>query len=236
MDKRKGGTEYMKKKVLAVLSAMMVLTMGTLTVSAASPTTSTAEAAASGQTATTSVKVLATAAEYAAATTADAGYDVAAVSDTIVSAATVAAQNNLLNDVAATGKLLNNSTLTQAAADPSKKVTAELLTVVEVNPASAEKDANGNYVVTLKHTDIKSGDMIAVLHYNGTSWDTIAPDSVASGKMTFATPSLSPISIVKLDVTDVKAAPKTGNAVPAAMFVVLIGIAGAAVCGKKYFA
>ena len=47
MDKRKGGTEYMKKKVLAVLSAMMVLTMGTLTVSAASPTTSTAEAAAS---------------------------------------------------------------------------------------------------------------------------------------------------------------------------------------------
>ena len=55
-------------------------------------------------------------------------------------------------------------------------------------------------------------------------------------KVTFATPSLSPISIVKLDVTDVKAAPKTGNAVPAAMFVVLIGIAGAAVCGKKYFA
>lgn len=226
----------MKRNVIAVLSAVMVLTMGTVTAFAASPTTGTAEAVVSSQTAMTSVAKMASPAEYVSATTASAGFDVEEVPATIVEAAAVAVQNSLLNNVASVGGMLNNSELTAAAADPNKKVTAEMLTVVEVNPTSASKDANGNYVVTLNLSSISAGDIIAVLHYNGSSWDTIAPDRVSAGKVVFSTPSLSPISVVKLEVTDVKAAPKTGTAMPAAIMLVVVGLAGMGVCGKKYFA
>lgn len=226
----------MKRNVIAVLSAVMVLTLGTVTAFAASPTTGTAEAVVSSQTAMTSVTKTASPAEYVSATTASAGFDVEEVPATIVEAAAVAVQNSLLNNVASVGGMLNNSELAAAAADPNKKVTAEMLTVVEVNPTSASKDANGNYVVTLNLSSISAGDIIAVLHYNGSSWDTIAPDRVSAGKVVFSTPSLSPISVVKLEVTDVKAAPKTGTAMPAAIMLVVVGLAGMGVCGKKYFA
>ncbi len=226
----------MKKNVLAVLSAVMVLTMGTLTVFAASPTTGTAEATVSTQTATTSVAAAATPAEYAAETTASTGYEVEVVSEATVEAAAVAVQNSLLNDIASLGGILGSSELKAAATDPTKKVTAEMLTVVEINPTSAEKDANGNYAVTLNISSIAAGDIIAVLHYNGSSWETIVPDSVAAGKVAFSTPSLSPISVVKLDVSTVKAAPKTGATMPAAIMIVIVGFVGMLVCGKKYFA
>lgn len=226
----------MKKKVLAVFSAVMVFTMSSMSVFAASPTAGTAEAPVNTQAVSTSVAKQKTPDAYAAATTAGAGYEVEAVSSSTVEAAAVAVQNNLLNDVASLGTVLDNTVLKAAAADPSKKITAEMLTVVEVSPSTAVKDASGNYVVTLNVSSIKAGDIIAVLHYNGSAWETIVPDSVENGKVTFSTPSLSPISVVKLDVSTVKEAPKTGETMPVAMIVAIIGLAGVCVCGRKYFA
>lgn len=226
----------MKKRFLAVLSALTILTMGSMTALAASPTVGTAEAPVATQTTTTSVAATKAPADYAAATKVSDGYKVEAVSQTTVDSAKVAVQNNLLNDVATIGTKLGDSTLAAAAKDSSKKVTATVLSVVEVDPTTAVQDANGNYVVTLSIADIAAGDTIAVLHYNGSAWETIVPTKVEAGKVTFATASLSPISVVKLQVTDVTGAPKTGETAPMAGLILVVGLAGAVVCGKKYFA
>ena len=226
----------MKKKVLAVLTAITVMAMGSVSVMAASPTVGTTEAPVATQKTTTTVEAVATPAEYVAATTVSAGFKVEAVSTTTVQAAAVAVQNELLNDVASIGTKLGNSTLAAAATDSTKKVTASVLSVVEVDPTTAVKDATGNYVVTLSIPTIAAGDAIAVLHYNGSAWETIVPSSVAAGSVTFATASLSPISIVKLEVASVATSPKTGSTMPMAAVVVVLGLAGAAVCTKRFFA
>lgn len=225
----------MKKRFLAVLSALTILTMGSMTALAASPTVGTTETPVATQTTTTSVAATKAPADYAAATKVSDGYKVEAVSQTTVDSAKVAVQNNLLNDVATIGTKLGDSTLAAAAKDSSKKVTATVLTVVEVDPTTAVQE-NGNYVVTLSIADIAAGDTIAVLHYNGSAWETIVPTKVEAGKVTFATASLSPISVVKLQVTDVTGAPKTGETAPMAGLILVVGLAGAVVCGKKYFA
>lgn len=226
----------MKKKVLAVLTALTVMAVGAMPVMAASPSVETTEAPVATQKAATAVEAVATPAEYAAATTASAGFKVEAVSAATVQAAAVAVQNEILNDIAAIGTKLGNTTLAAAAADSSKKVTATVLSVVEVNTTTAAKDAAGNYVVTLSIPSIAAGDSIAVLHYNGSAWETIAPASVGAGTVTFATASLSPVSVVKLEVASTAVSPKTGASMPIAAVIAALGFAGAAVCGKKYFA
>lgn len=225
----------MKKRFLAVLSALTILTMGSMTALAASPTVGTAEAPVATQTTTTSVAATKAPADYAAATKASEGYKVEAVSQTTVDSAAVAVQNQLLNDVASIGTKLGDSTLAAAAKDSSKKVTATVLSVVEVDPTTATV-VDGKYVVTLSIADIAAGDTLAVLHYNGSAWETIVPTKVEAGKVTFATASLSPISVVKLQVTDVTGAPKTGETAPMAGLILVVGLAGAVICGKKYFA
>lgn len=226
----------MKRKALALLCALAVMAMGSMTVFAASPTVGTTEAPVSTQKANTSVVNTATPAQYAAATTASAGFGVGAVTQTTVDSAAVAVQNQLLNDLASVGAKLGNSTLAAAATDATKKVTASILSVVEVNPTTATKDANGNYVVTLNIAGIAAGDTIAIMHYNGTAWETIVPSNVSTGSVTFATASLSPIGVVKLAVSPATAAPKTGETASVAMIFIAAGFAGAALCGKKYFA
>lgn len=226
----------MKKKVLAVLTALTVMAMGAMPVMAASPSVETTEAPVATQKTTTTVAAVATPAEYAAATTVSEGFKVEAVTATTVQAATVAVQNEILNDVATIGAKLGNTTLATAASDSSKKVTASVLSVVEVDATTAAKDATGNYVVTLNIPSVAAGDSIAVLHYNGSAWETIAPTSVGAGTVTFATASLSPVSVVKLEVASVATSPKTGASMPIAAVIVVLGFAGAAVCGKKYFA
>lgn len=226
----------MKKRVLAVLSAITVLAVGSISIFAASPTARTTEAPASGQKAVTSVNETATPTEYASTTTASEGYEVEAVSQATLDSAAVAVQNQLLNKLSSIGNTLKDSALINAAADPSKKVTASIMSVVEVNPTTAAKDANGNYLVTLNISGILAKDTIAVLHYNGSAWEVIAPEKVEAGSVTFGTESLSPISIVKLDVTDVTASPQTGETMPVVAWIALIGFAGAVFCGKRYFA
>ncbi len=235
----------MKRKVLALLSALTVMVSASMTAFAASPTVPTTEAPAPGQVATTEMK---TATEYTSVTTVSEGFTVTTVSQTIVQSVAVTVQNQLLNNLASVGASFmeaasantqlstsSYSSIASAAADPTKRVTASVVSVVEVNAQSATKAANGNYVVTMNVSSITRNDAIAILHYTGSAWETIIPTNVANGSVTFETASLSPISIVKLEVESLVTAPKTGETAAAAAVVMIFGMAGAIFCGKKYF-
>ena len=224
----------MKKKMIAVLTAALVFSMGTFAVCAEESPAAGSEAPVESQKATTTVAETKAPAAYAEATTVSEGYEVTAVSETTVASAKTAVQTQL-NNVAAIGAAIGSDTVKAAATDSSKKVTATILTVVEVDPTTATPTGAG-YEVTLKVAGIAAGDAIAVLHYTGSTWEVIKPSSVAAGSVTFVTSSLSPISVVKLDVTGVTESPKTGSSLPVAGVVLVICLAGAALCGKKYFA
>lgn len=226
----------MKRKFLAVLTALTVLTMGSMTVFAASPTVGTTEAPVSTQKASTVVAATAAPDTYLKGTTVSAGYNISAVSATTVQATAVAVQNAILNNVASIASRLGNQTLANAAVNSGSQVTASILTVVEIKASNASKDANGNYVVTLGLPNIAAGDAVAILHYTGSAWETIIPTSVAKGSVTFTSASLSPIAVVKLDVTNVSMSPKTGSSVPVTAVILIIGVVGMVVCGKRYFA
>ena len=225
----------MKKRFLAVLTALAVLTMGSMTAFAKSPTVGTTAAPVKTQKCATVLAETVAPSVYLNGTTVSAGYTISEVSGTTVQAAAVAARNAILNDIASIASKLGNQTLANAAVNSGSRVTASILTVVEVKASNASKDANGNYVVTLGHSNIAAGDAIVVLHYTGNSWETIVPSSVAKGSVTFTSASLSPIAVVKLDVATVSQSPKTGQTMPVAVVVLMIGTVGAAVCGKKYF-
>ncbi|MCX4298221.1 MAG: hypothetical protein OSJ73_14505 [Lachnospiraceae bacterium] len=226
----------MKKKLLAVLMAAAVFTMGSMTALAASPTVATTEAPVSTQKASTVVEATMTPKAYLNNTSASYGFSLSEVSATTVKAAAVAVQNAILNNVAAIAQKLGNSTLLQAAGDSGKQVRASILTLVEVKTSGATKDATGNYVVTLNVANVVQGDNVVILHYTGNSWETIAPRGVANGSVTFASASLSPFAVVKLNVVGVSQSPKTGSSIPMAGVALVISVVGMTVCGKKYLA
>ncbi len=226
----------MKRKFLAVLMAVSVLMMGSMTALAASPTVATTEAPVSTQKALTAVEPTMTPKAYLNNTSVSYGFSVSEVSATTVKAAAVAVQNAILNNVAAIAQKLGNTTLSQAAGDSGKQVKASILTLVEVKTSGATKDASGNYVVTVNVANVVQGDTVVILHYTGSSWETIAPRGVANGSVTFASASLSPIAVVKLDVTGVSQSPKTGASVPVAGVILVISVVGMTVSGKKYLA
>lgn len=226
----------MKKRFLAVLMAAAVLMMGSTTVFAASPTVGTTEAPVSTQKALTAVEPTMTPKAYLSNTSVSYGFSVAEVSATTVQAAAVAVQNAILNNVAAIAQKLGNSTLSQAAGDSGKQVKASILSLVEIKASGATKNASGNYVVTVNVANVVQGDSVVILHYTGSNWESIAPSNVSNGSVTFASASLSPIAVVKLDVTGVSRSPKTGSSIPMAGVTLMVGAVGMIVCGRKYLA
>ena len=88
----------------------------------------------------------------------------------------------------------------------------------------------------MKNAQIAADDACVILHYTGSAWEVIKPTSVAAGSVTFTTSSLSPFAVVKLEVEGAAQSPKTGASLPLAGAVLVISLAGAALCGKKYFA
>ena len=123
------------------------------------------------------------------------------------------------------------------AADPAKRVTATVETVVDINKTSATPNAEGKYDVTVNCPAVKAGDTILVMHGTGSGYEQIKPSSVADGKVSFATGSFSPFVIVKLSVTAADVAPQTGVAFPVGIALSsFVALLGAAFCGKKFFA
>ena len=225
----------MKKSILAALTAAMVLSMSTITAFAASPVAANPVA---GQEAVTTIEAVASADAFDATTEVSEGYTETKVSEATVQSAVTAVQDLLLNNLAVTAQLTGNSQIANAAADSSKTVTASVKTVVDIKADSATKDANGNYTPTIYSANIVAGRQYVALHQNTATgaWNAIAVTNVADGAITVSTPDLSPIAIVELTVSSAATSPKTGETIPAAMMLVIIGMAGAAVCTKKIFA
>ncbi len=204
----------MKRKVLALLTAATVLMMGSMTAFAASPTTSTTPAPAAGQVASTGVDATASPAEYAAATqSATAGVTVSAASQATVDA-TKTEVTNLLTDVKSLGNALGSNALVKAAGDANSKVTAIVETVVTLTNDGATANADGSFTVKLKNSNITADNKSSVtmiLHNDGNSTTVIKPSSVKNGEATFNTPGFSTFAVVKVSVTKLAGAPKTGE-------------------------
>ena len=147
-----------------------------------------------------------------------------------------AAQSLLLNNLAATGNAFGNATIAAAASNSGVKVTALVLAAGDIEPDKATRDADGFYTVTLNVPGVNAGDTIAVLHKGANGWETIVPTAVGNGTVTFRVKSFSPFAIVKLVVSGSVNAPQTGSDMFAVYALALMGIAGAAYCGKKYLA
>jgi hypothetical protein len=201
----------MKKKILAVVAALAVMSVGSTALAAGSPvagTTAPVEAV-EGQTVEVTVEAAASAEEMNAATSVEGieteleGVEItqAAVSDATVGEAVVATQNALA-DVADLGTILGDEELVSAAKDDTKTVTATILSVINLV-------ANENYIpgtpvdVTVKHEGVKAGKTYAVLHYIGDGeWETLKATVLGDGALKFTTTSFSPFAIVEITVED----------------------------------
>ena len=224
----------MKKKVLAIISAAMLMMLNAITVFAASPAVGTVQPPVSTQTSITAVADTATPAQYAILTATSEGFKVSAVSDSTAKAAAVAVQNTVLRDVAAIGYFLGNPDLVTAATTQGSVVAANILSTVEVDPTTASKDSNGMYNIVMTNGQIAAGDTIAILHFNGTNWELIKPVAVSTGSVAFQVSSLSPISIVKISTNAPAASPKTGVTYSFMALIVLAAMAGAIICFRNY--
>ena len=224
----------MKKKIIAIMSAI-VLTIGcAMTVYAESPTAGTTETPVEGQEVKTDIQTSGTVDQLASGTSVD-GATTAKVSDTTLKSANVAVQNNLLNDVAKTGVLLGRTDLLNAATDANKTVQATIIGAVDVS--SATKGADGKYDLTFKNSAIAANSIIALEHY-GSYWETLVPYEIGDGYVKVKSSSCSPFVMIKIDILEQQAgaSPKTGEALPiVAIALVVIGGAGAVIFGRKFF-
>ena len=222
----------MKKKIIAIMSAI-VLTIGcAVTVYAASPTVDTTETPVEGQEVNTDIEQSGNADQLSSSTSVD-GATTAKVTDTTLKSANVAVQNNLLNDVAKTGVLLGRTDLLNAASDPNKTVQATIIGAVDVS--SATKGADGKYDITFKNSAIKAGSIIAVEHYSS-YWETLVPYEVGDGYAKVKSSSCSPFVVIKIDILEqqVGTSPKTGEELPIVPIVlVAVGAIGAVIVGRK---
>ena len=251
----------MKKKILAIFAATAVLTMSVIPAFAAeSPVTGQA---AEGQVAEVSV-IHGTAAELASGVTVSDGFSVAAVSNEDLASLNSTAAGNLLYAASSIGEYFTGKSANQeqveavkaAATDPNKKIVAELIAAVEVDPTTATQNADGKYVFTLAVSGVAADTLGEVYHIKADG-STDYPEFVfGAGSVTVTTAECSPFAVVTYKVVNKAAAttttttttttpatttaapvsPKTGEAVPYVLFVAAVALGAAFVCGKKYFA
>jgi hypothetical protein len=258
----------MKKKIMAVVAALAIMTVGTTAFAAGSPTANStdvgtkdsavaAEVTAEKPAETPAAMAKATSAEATAADGTKIEIVSNAVSDTTVTETVKAAQAavNKLTDLAST---LGSETLKTAAADSTKKVTAKVAAVVNLEVKNGS--INSKTTITIKNDVIEAGKTYAILHYTNGKWETIKADNVKKGSLDITVTSLSPVAIVEVAVsdaeetaatdttattaaatteattaasTDAGTSPKTGETTPVALFALLACVAGALACSKK---
>jgi hypothetical protein len=233
----------MKKKILAVVAALAIMTVGTTAFAASSP---------SGSDVDTSEEET-TEAEADEEEEEDEDADAAEAAAEYAEATTVSVDSSLgFKVVSSAVKAEVVTAAEEAVADVSDD--AELVAVVDLKP-------EGDYVkgtavtLTIQHADIDATHAYAVLHQlsDGT-WEQLAATVTKDGELTFTTTSFSAFAIVDLgeaaeDIaddatvattattaaasTDAGTSPKTGETTPVALFALLACVAGAVACSKK---
>lgn len=208
----------MKRRVVALLTALSVMAMSMTALAApsagASDTTTNSNVNTSVK-AETSVKYddvkvpegLTKGEEPAAAT--------------VQSAASTAA--SLMKDLKSLGELLKNDTLKAAAANTKYTVSAKLLTVLNLDGTP------GTYEITVP--GVKKGAIVFLLHETGSNWDVIPAEAPADGTVKATFGSFSNYAIVQVDLG--AASPKTGEGFPVVVVMALVCLAGVVVCRRK---
>lgn len=210
----------MKKKIISVLTALMVLSMGTTVFGATSPTTDT----------TTPVDTTKVTVATDAAT---------AVKEENVSGANFAVATETEVTAAAN----------QAAFLVGEGEKANVVAVFNLTAAGAADEA-GNYNITVAVPSLAAGTEVTIMHFHADGTVDYIPATVAAdGKISFAVKSFSTFAIVeKVKVTTNKTnptttttttttttettSPKTGVPVVLPMMAAIC-LAGAGVCTKK---
>jgi hypothetical protein len=193
----------MKRKLLAVIAALAIMTVGTTAFAAESPaagkTTVTKDATQEAAVAEVA-KPTATPEQMAVATAATAsnGANITsvAVQDTTVTE-TVKAAKNAISNLSALATVLDSSELKSVAKDSSKQVSATVTTVVNLQGSISE-----GTTLTITNAGIKAGRTYAVLHYVNGSWETIKATNVKDYSLQFVADSLSPFAVVEITVED----------------------------------
>lgn len=232
----------MKKKLISVLAAVMVLTMGTTVFAATSPTTNSVSNVEVNSTQKVVVKPTETQAPAAyvegvnTINSNTGAAPVAAVTDNTMASVKAEIQSQM-NDVAKLADTIGSATLKQIAADNTKQVTPSVKFAAEVTaPAGVTVSAANPITLDIPAPGVKAGAAVAVLHWNGTAWEVIKPDAVNDGTVKATLTSLSPVFVVEFSAltSDGKAvSPKTGSSMPVLPVMAVICMAGVAVVATK---
>ncbi|MGN1147842.1 MAG: hypothetical protein ACI4TB_05430 [Lachnospiraceae bacterium] len=195
----------MKKRLLALVSALVLASAMSMTTLAAGSvsTSSVAESSADAALATATQQfTAATIEEFAKTTTVSSSVD---------------------------------ATITAVSTDTAKAAIAEAKTTVGENAFVATiVDLNvpagtGEATFTVGCPNVWAGQNVTVLHQKADgAWESITPSNVADNAVTFTLTSYSPIAIV-INAT----APKTGDMVMVVAGLAVICLAGIAIFGKK---
>lgn len=199
----------MKKKIAVLLTALMVLTMGT-----------TVFAAGSSSTTDTAVKTEAQS---------NAEKEAEALASGVSASAAGIVIDGVASSVNASITAVSPATVTSAKNAVATLVSknATLLKVVDVKLPVSFKSAT----ITFQVSGVKAGQSVSVLHQTSTGTWEVLPATAGDGTITATFTSLSPVAFVINNAASTTS-PKTGTASAAAVLAV-VSLAGAAVCGKK---
>lgn len=218
----------MKKRVFAILTAILVVCLGTVAVSAAvSPTAETATVLAD------------------AATSADG--DVEVLDQSILADVLTFVDESIeeiFGVVTVDADEVEPGTVVIATDDGEETVVPEVKAAFDFTPSTENQEllAAQGYVDVTFAVDVAEGANVVILHYNGTDWEKI-PATVANGQVTGRFTSFSPIVIVELVSETIEVgpaetpqggvAPKTGEVISILCIAAFGCLAGAVASGKK---
>ncbi len=232
----------MKKKLISVLAAVMVLTMGTTVFAATSPTTKSVSNVEVNATQKVVVKPTETQApaiyvEGMNSINSNTGAAaVKAVTDNTMASVKAEIQSQM-NDVAKLADIIGSATLKQIAADSTKQVTPSVKFAADVTaPAGVTVSAANPITLDLPAPGVKAGAAVAVLHWNGTAWEVIKPDAVNDGMVKATFTSLSPVFVVEFSALTSEGnavSPKTGSSMPVLPVMAVICMAGVVIVATK---
>jgi hypothetical protein len=212
---KKGGM-FKMKKIMAVVAALAIMTVGTTAFAAESPSAGsttvdpdeTQEAVVGDVTKPTeSVDEMA---ENTSATAEGLIIDSDPVLDQTVTEAVVEAKNAIsnLSDLATA---IEDENLKTVASDSTKKVNADVKAVVNLNVVEGTIPESG-ITLTIKNDYIEAGKTYVILHYNSikNAWEYIKATNVKEHSLDIHVYNLSPVAIVEISVDDIVT--QTGSA------------------------
>lgn len=202
----------MKKKIAVLLTALMVLTMGTTVFAAGSSSTTQEPVKTEAQVAAEKeAESLASGVSAGAA-----GIVIDGVASTVNASVTAVAP--------ATVDSAKNAASVLVSSD------ATVLKVVDVKIPVSFKSVT----ITFAVSGVKAGMNVSALHQTSTGAWEVLPATAGDGTITATFTSLSPVAfVVNGTAATGTVSPKTGSTLPIFAVVAVICVAGAAVCAKK---